>query len=152
MNSFCLDVHSYLSRSPTVVWHYWKIDRLPLHLNRLNPSVKHCNQNVNTGSKRPYSKTIEVKVRSFLHSTIFVLFKCEGYLLKCIFFCCRVMLNEERWCESKQPEITLTELDECVPVFSHFLKYGFNYLFLNINRPVYVDSKISSRQLNNKNE
>jgi len=62
------------------------------------------------------------------------------------------MLNEERWCESKQPEITLTELDECVPVFSHFLKYGFNYLFLNINRPVQVDSKISSRQLNNKNE
>ncbi|XP_045197983.2 BTB/POZ domain-containing protein 17-like isoform X2 [Mercenaria mercenaria] len=33
------------------------------------------------------------------------------------------MLNEERWKEASQPEIKLTEEEECVPVFSLFLRY-----------------------------
>ncbi|XP_014775741.1 BTB/POZ domain-containing protein 17 isoform X2 [Octopus bimaculoides] len=33
------------------------------------------------------------------------------------------MLNEERWRESRQPEIELNETDECIPVFGQFLKY-----------------------------
>ncbi|KAL4233057.1 BTB/POZ domain-containing protein 17 [Mactra antiquata] len=36
-----------------------------------------------------------------------------------------VMLNEERWKESSQPEITLTEVEECIPVFFHFLRYMY---------------------------
>lgn len=33
------------------------------------------------------------------------------------------MLNVERWKEARQPEISLSEEDECEPVFGHFLKY-----------------------------
>ncbi|KAK3576493.1 hypothetical protein CHS0354_034168 [Potamilus streckersoni] len=33
------------------------------------------------------------------------------------------MLNEARWRESRQPEISLTEEEECQPVFSKFLRY-----------------------------
>lgn len=33
------------------------------------------------------------------------------------------MLNEERWKESRQPEVELNETDECIPVFGQFLRY-----------------------------
>lgn len=36
------------------------------------------------------------------------------------------MLNEERWKEASQPEIKLTEEEECIPVFSIFLKYLYS--------------------------
>ena len=34
----------------------------------------------------------------------------------------RAMLSEERWREANQPEVTLTEDEECIPVFGDFLR------------------------------
>ncbi|XP_060580004.1 BTB/POZ domain-containing protein 17-like isoform X2 [Ruditapes philippinarum] len=36
------------------------------------------------------------------------------------------MLNEDRWKEASQPEIKLTEEEECIPVFSLFLRYIYS--------------------------
>ncbi|XP_061195683.1 BTB/POZ domain-containing protein 17-like [Saccostrea echinata] len=35
----------------------------------------------------------------------------------------QAMLNEDRWHEANQPEVTLTEDEECLPVFKGFLRY-----------------------------
>lgn len=34
----------------------------------------------------------------------------------------RAMLNENQWHEANQPEVTLTEEEECLPVFRDFLR------------------------------
>lgn len=35
----------------------------------------------------------------------------------------QAMLNEDQWHEANQPEVTLTEEEECLPVFRDFLRY-----------------------------